>query len=212
MANVAGDPFSGGLPETIQNQVRQHHVVYPRLPPQGIYFEHLAERAFVLNGAVDAHIAPNAPNQPEHDLFVGQHRISLKTETGGHTKLQTINITKLCTTERDPWEEEALVAHALLHLSRYDHMLMLRAIWPQAEGHIHYQLVDIPVPLLRRLGNITFAPVGRRPGRHSLGGDYVAADGHVSFHVHFDGSDGKCQVRNLSVADCRVLREWDQRY
>ena len=208
----ASDPLGGALPETIEGLVRQHHLVYPRLPPQGVYFEHLAERAFVLTGAVDAHIARTAPNQPEHDLVVGNNRVSLKTETGQGTKPASINITKLCTTERDPWAIESLIQHVLGHLWRYNLMLMLRALWPTANGHIHYQLVEIPVPLLRNIASIEFAPVGHRAGRRSLGGDHVNPDGQVVYHVHFDGADGKCQMRNLRIDACRMLREWDQRY
>ena len=38
---------------TIQNLVTQHHTIYPWLPPQGIFFEALAERAFHLSGEPD---------------------------------------------------------------------------------------------------------------------------------------------------------------
>ena len=85
---------------------------------------------------------------------------------------------------------------------------MLRAIWhPES---IHYQLVDIPLALLRLIRNVELEPVGRRQGRGSLGGDVSLAE-EVVFHVHFDGSDGKCQVRNLLVKWCCLLGEWDQR-
>jgi len=87
-------------------------------------------------------------------------------------------------------------------------MLMLRAIWSQEA--IHYQLVDIPLDLLRLIESAELSPVGRRQGRRSLGGD-IFVDEEVVFHVHFDGSDGKCQVRNLLVSRCRVLGQWDQR-
>lgn len=92
------------------------------------------------------------------------------------------------------------------HLARYEHMLMLRAIWDLPV--IHYQLVDIPLVLLRTLGSAQFASVGKRKGRQSLGAD-ISDDAGVAFHVHFDGSDGKCQVRNLDRARCNTLLEWD---
>jgi hypothetical protein len=85
-------------------------------------------------------------------------------------------------------------------------MFMLRSIW--GEGVLHYQLVDIPMPLLRRLSEGNFAIVGRRAGRQSIGADVVMHD-RTAFHVHFDGSDGKCQIRNLSRALCDTLLEWD---
>ena len=193
---------------TIQNHVTQHHTIYPRLPPQGIFFEVLAERAFHLSGAPEAHIAQTITNAPGHDILVGSERVSLKTETGRGTKIDRISITKLCTTEREPWEARILIERTTDHLSRYDRMLMLRAIWSQEL--IHYQFVDIPLALLRLIRDADLQPVGNRLGRRSLGAD-IAVDEEVVFHVHFDGSDGKCQIRNLLVSRCLVLGEWDQR-
>ena len=200
--------YNDRLSMTIQNLVTQHHTIYPWLPPQGIFFEALAEQAFHLSGQPNAHIAQTITNAPGHDIIVGDHRISLKTETGRSTKPGLISITKLCTTEREPWEARALIARTTDHLSRYDSMLMLRAIW--SDNLIHYQLVYIPIELLRRIRDAELKPVGRRPGRRSLGGD-ISIEEDVLFHVHFDGSDGKCQIRNLLVSRCRLLGEWDQR-
>jgi hypothetical protein len=52
-------------------------------------------------------------------------------------------------------------------------------------------------------------PVGRREGRRSLGFDVTDGE-DVLFHVHFDGADGKCQIRNLPVDRCIVLDRWEQ--
>lgn len=204
------EPFSRDLLETIETLTKQHHTIYPRTPPQGIYFEELVERAFDICGAVGIAIARTPSTAPEHDLLVGTQRISIKTETGKGTRENLINITKLCTTERDPWEGEALKKHVVEHLSRYDRIFMLRTVWPSSRDSIRYQLVDIPVDLLRRIGDVALYPVGRRVGRRSLGAD-ISEDGSIIFHVHFDGSDGKCQVRNLRVSSCRLLRAWEQR-
>lgn len=83
---------------------------------------------------------------------------------------------------------------------------MLRAIWQ--EPVICYQLVDIPVSLLKLIETVELNVVERRSGRQSLGGDVYHAERKV-FHVHFDGSDGKCQIRRLSVSDCNLLFAWD---
>ena len=32
----------------------------------------------------------------------------------------------------------------------------------------------------------------------------------ILFHIHFDGADGKCQLRNLRVDRCIMLGEWEQ--
>jgi len=95
------------------------------------------------------------------------------------------------------------------HLSRYDHILMLRAIWLAQRTALRYQVVQIPITLLRLKANVTAVGVGRRSGRRSLGGDVYDAGERV-FHVHFDGADGKCQIRGLLVSRCRMLLEWDQ--
>ena len=193
---------------TIQTLVTQHHTIYPWLPPQGIFFEALAERAFHLSGSPDAHIAQTITNAPGHDIVVGNDRLSIKTETGRGTRPEHIAITKLCTTEREPWERQSLIERTIAHLSRYNRMLMLRAVWSQEL--IRYQLVEIPMELLRRIQYADLETVGRREGRRSLGGD-ISVDGDVVFHVHFDGSDGKCQIRNLLLSRCSLLGQWEQR-
>jgi hypothetical protein len=50
--------------------------------------------------------------------------------------------------------------------------------------------------------------VGRRQGRKSIGADVFRGDEKL-FRVHFDGSDGKCQIRSLDVKNCEMLQEWD---
>lgn len=192
--------------DTLSLLVRQHHLIYPRIPPQGIYFECLVEKAFKQIRVPFEIVEAGSPNAPKHDLVVGENKISLKTETGQRTRRDFINITKLCTTEREPWEADTLVERVMEHLSRYEHMLMLRAVWD--DPVIHYQLVDIPISLLRRIKSASIEPVGRRKGRRSLGGDVLDESGRA-FHVHFDGSDGKCQIRSLSIDRCRLLLSWD---
>jgi type II restriction enzyme len=188
--------------------VNVHHSIYRHLPPQGLYFEALVEEAFTQIKKPFTVIEAGGRNQPRHDLLVENSRLSLKTETGLGTDPARISITKLCTTEREPWNSETLKHRVLQHLERYDRILMLRAIW---RGEIiRYQLVEIPVRLLKLIESAALAAVGRRAGRQSLGGDVFRGD-ELLFHVHFDGSDGKCQVRNLRVTACDLLVEWELR-
>ena len=100
----------------------------------------------------------------------------------------------------------AQIERVLEHLSRYDVILMLRAIW--RKPGIHYQLLDVPINILKMIETAVLEPVGRRKGRRSLGAD-VHQGGQKLFRVHFDGADGKCQVRNLPVSQCRMLLDWD---
>jgi hypothetical protein len=153
--------------------VNVHHSIYPNVPPQGIYFEALVEESFRRIKKPFTIIEAGGRNQPRHDLSVENTKLSIKTETGLGTHPTRISITKLCTTEREPWAS-VLARRVLEHLSRYDLILMLRAIWK--EPLIHYQLVEIPVDLLKRIGAADIAPVGRRKGRQSLGGDVRQGD------------------------------------
>ena len=198
--------FSHEFLITLRSLVGVHHSIYPRIPPHGIYFECLVEQAFKQVRIPFTRVEPSTPNSPKHDLIVGEDRISLKTETGKGTRRDSISITKLCTTEREPWDAETLVENALSHLSRYEHMLMLRAVWD--DPVIHYHLVDVPIVLLRRISETEIQRVGRRKGRRSMAGDVFDDSGKV-FHVHFDGADGKCQIQRLQLRCCNVLLEWD---
>jgi len=185
-----------------------HQSIYPRTPPQGIYFEALVGEAFRRTRKPFDIIEAGARNQPRHDLRVGDVRISLKTETGVGTDARQSTITKLCTTEREPWEPAVLLRRVMNHLSRYDVILMFRAVWE--EQAVRYPLVEIPVERLRRIQNVTPETVGRRSGRKSLAAD-VLQDGEWIFRVHFDASDGKCSVRNFGIQYCAMLMEWDVR-
>ncbi len=186
-----------------------HHSLYATIPPQGIYFESLVEKAFRETKRPFTVIEGTPRGAPTHDLLVDGLRLSLKTETGKSAKDRTITITKLCTTEREPWHPEVLLGRALEHLGRYDVILMLRAVWKPPI--VHYQLLLINVAWLRRMEFAAFAVVGKRAGRQSFGADVMDATGDPLFRVHFDASDGKCSVRNLRVSDCEMLSEWDIR-
>ena len=83
---------------------------------------------------------------------------------------------------------------------------MLRAVWERPL--IRYQLLEIPVETLKLIRTADLQTVGKREGRQSLGADVRGQDA-VLFHVHFDGSDGKCQIRNLRVESCALLLAWD---
>jgi len=112
----------------LKGLIAVHHSIYARLPPQGIYFEALVEKAFRATKRPFTVVEGAGRNQPVHDLLVENARLSLKTETGYGTHPSQISITKLCTTEREPWAPGVLLSRVMDHLSRYDLMLMLRAV------------------------------------------------------------------------------------
>ncbi len=202
----SGILFNDGFVQTLKSLVELHHSLYPRIPPQGIFFESLVEQAFRRSGWPADQVVLSTANTPKHDLLIGTIKLSLKTETGAGTNPDLICITKLCTTEREPWDSPTLISHALEHLSRYDHILMLRAVWRPKP--IRYQLLEIPIALLKLLANETVLPVGKRAGRQSMAVD-VHYQNQKIFRVHFDGADGKCQIHRLPVSLCHSLLEWE---
>lgn len=208
MPNHHRHVFTADFIVTLRGLIGVHQSIYPETPPQGIYFEALVEEAFKRIRKPVTVIEPGGRNQPRHDLLVENVRISLKTETGDSTRLDQITITKLCTTEREPWEARVLVGRVMEHLSRYDVILMLRAMW--STRAIQYQLVEIPVEKLRLIAAANLEPVGHRTGRQSLGAD-ITDQGQKICRVHFDASDGKCSVRGLGIHNCVVLEAWEVR-
>lgn len=198
--------FGVGFREVLRGLTGMHHAIYPLVPPQGIYFESLVELAFKRTQRPFSWIESGGRNQPRHDLVVEGVRLSLKTETGEGTDANEVKITKLCTTEREPWTAGDLIQRVSAHLSRYDFILMLRAIWHLPV--LSYQLLEIPVNLLRLVNTADLEPVGRRSGRKSLGAD-IRIEGERIFRVHFDASDGKCVISNLPVSRCVLLDSWD---
>jgi len=215
-ASVPVDPRSGNVGPSgifqadflnaLRTFINVHHSIYPHVPPQGIYFETLVEKSFKAVKKPFTVIRGTARNQPTHDLLVEDKRLSLKTETGRGTHAGLINITKLCTTEREPWGADVLIGRALEHLGRYDIILILRAVWELPM--IHYQLLEIPIETLKLIRTAGLQPVGWRKGRQSPGADVYRGSERL-FHVHFDGSDGKCQITNLRLQDCVMLLGWD---
>jgi hypothetical protein len=200
------DIFSQQFLITLEGLVKMHHSIYHDVPPQGIYFERLVKEAFTRSSIPFTEVKATTRNAPKADIIVGGTRLSLKTETGEGTKENSITITKLCTTEKGPWEAESLINHALAHLSRYDYILMIRAVWDKPV--IHYQLIDIPITLLRKIAGTELTVVERRKGKQSLAANIYEEDKKV-FRVLFDAADGKCTVRNLQISECQVLTIFD---
>ena len=198
--------FESDFLTALRVHIGTHHSIYAAVPPQGIYFEALVEKAFRTVKKPYTVIEGTSRNQPTHDLLVENKRLSLKTETGAGTHSDRITITKLCTTEREPWVAEVLVQRVVEHLERYDIVLMLRAVWNLPL--IRYDLLEIPVATLKLIGAASFQPVGKHKGRQSLGADIFDGEERI-FHVHFDASDGKGSIRNLLVVDCALLLSWE---
>jgi hypothetical protein len=94
--------FNDNFIRNLKSLIELHHSVYLRIPPLGIFFESLVEQAFILSGWPADQVVLSTANTPRHDLSIGKIKLSLKTETGSGTNPDLLNITKLCTTEKEP--------------------------------------------------------------------------------------------------------------
>ena len=74
--------FTKAFLDAVQSLVEVHHTIYPRLPPQGLFFESLVEQAFRMAGWGGKDLVASVPNSPWHDLLVGDVKLSIKSETG----------------------------------------------------------------------------------------------------------------------------------
>ena len=89
-----------------------------------------------------------------HEPWIGEH-ITERWEDAGtriaHRKKPSTARQKIS------WEAATIIERTAAHLSRYERMLMLHATWhPEL---IPYQLVDIPLELLRLIRNAEVEPV-----------------------------------------------------
>lgn len=200
-------PFNRKFLAQLRALIDTHHTLYPHIPPTGSYFDSLVEQALKRAGWPAEQVIANAANAAKSDLLVGDVRVLLRTETGTGAHPQLITISRLCSIETETWDSPSLIQRALEFLARCDQLLMLRALWGPAV--IHYQLLDVPLDLLRRMTSVTLAPVRKRAGRPSLAAEVWEQDEKL-FRVHFDGAGGRCQVSGLPLQRCRALLIWDQ--
>lgn len=207
MIAESAPPFNRKFLAQLRALVDTHHTLYPRLLPPGPYFESLVEQALKRAGWPAEQVVLSAANASKPDLSVGDLRVLLRTETGTGAHPQLITITRLCSVETDVWESANLIQRTLEFLARCDQALMLRAL--RGPAVIHYQLIEIPLDLLRRMANVTLTAVRKRAGRPSLAAEVWEQDDKL-FRVHFDGADGRCQVSGLPLNRCRALLIWDQ--
>lgn len=199
--------FTAPFTAALQGLVAAHHGVYPRLPPRDIFFEDLVARAFKTIGVTD--ISLPSPGRSKEDMTVSGVKLSIKSETGYGTKPNLITITKLSTTEETEWLSTPLIDRILRHLAEYERMLMVRSIWLNPPA-FHYQLLDVPIPLLAKIAEVTLIPAVGRGGKPSKSlTAKVTIDNEVAFSVFFDATDKKCAIRGLRVNQCRMLAEWD---
>ncbi|MFT4039102.1 MAG: hypothetical protein QM692_13030 [Thermomicrobiales bacterium] len=221
--------------EVLTNRLVAHHANHTE-PLTKLSFEYAFVEA--CNAAGWSASRGKSATFPGADIVVDGVGVSLKTQADNNIKYGSIHISKLresASMKGKSGQSDYLwfVQSTLLpHLQSYDRVLMLRAfsqtriaslrggrpatiIGSDAISHaeatgcdVIYQLVEIPIALLRRVGTLIatdFAIVGTKGSARAL----VSTDtGQPAFELFFDGSDDKIQIQKLNIAYCTVHGTW----
>ena len=158
---------------------------------------------------------PENNTLPGADLILGaaEQKLSLKTEGAKSTSRKKITISKLMEArwfrdcKNDTELMSAIQQRMVPHLQSYDRMLTLRSFPSKSDACIYYQLVEIPLELIRSCSKKDRLRFSSR----SRGGSVtvtVATLSEQTFQLVFDASVEKVTVKNLEVGDCHELANW----
>ena len=152
---------------------------------------------------------------PGADLVLegSNQKISLKTEGSKSLSRKKIYISKLmearwfrdCKTDQDL--QVAIQKWVIPHLSHYDRILILRSSPSNCGNYVSYQLVEIPIDLIKKCGRKSALSFLKR----SKGGSAtvtVMDEKNPKFQLTFDKSAEKVILKNLYITDCILLANW----
>jgi len=171
------------------------------------------EYAFVLASREAGKVAGIEVNSTYRgaDAWVAGVNFSLKTEASRRIRQDTIVISKLmeahwirdCITAAD--FRQGVMTNVVGHLRECQRILTLRA-FDVADG-VRYDLVEIPLDLLLRIGTLTEAAFGPRKMNGGSRAD-IMVDGRRAFTINLDGSVEKVQILNLATNLCHTHGSW----
>ncbi|MBY0231989.1 MAG: hypothetical protein K2W96_22120 [Gemmataceae bacterium] len=153
---------------------------------------------------------------PGQDITVDGVPMSLKTEAEKRISPRSLKISKFmearwirdCKSQND---FHARIPSILAHMAHYERLLVLR-IFRRLESKppsVRYDLVEIPLGLLKRIG--TLAPSDFIPPRSASGGggSAVVKDGAAKlFTLRLDGSVEKVTISGLDLSRCAQHASW----
>lgn len=141
-------------------------------------------------------------------------RWSLKTEASASINPTMVTISKFsearwirdCRTRQD-FHREAL-RRVGAHLEEYDRVAILRG--RDVSGAVRYDLLEIPIELLRRLSTLLPDDFGeRKQDSGSSAADVLDVDGSRAYRLALDGSVEKVTVRSLPINKCIHHGYWE---
>jgi len=182
-----------------------HHSMAQR-PLSKESFEHALEGALRRAGH-DATLAKRG--NPGHDITVDGVAVSLKTQADASIKADLLHISKVMELGSGAWELPLLRDQFLAHMNSYQRVFQFRCHRQGATGFL-YELVEIPMTLLRESANATLEMrnESKQTPKPGYGHVYDTA-GRLKFSLYFDGgTERKLQIKSLRKDLCIVHATW----
>ena len=182
-----------------------HHSMAQR-PLSKESFEHALEGALRRAGH-DATLAKRG--NPGHDITVDGVPVSLKTQADASIKADMLHISKVMELGSGAWELPLLRDQFLAHMNSYQRVFQFRCHRQGTTGFL-YELVEIPMTLLRESANATLEMRNESKQTPKPGyGHVYDATGRLKFSLYFDGgTERKLQIKSLRKELCTVHATW----
>lgn len=185
-------------------------------------FEFAFVRAMRASGQ-QAELATSATD-PGADVKVGNERYSLKSEASKKISRTSIVVSKLAEARwiredggNPEWLFSGIQSKVLPRFEDYEHVLILRAfddVMDQVPA-VRYELVEIPLDLLRRVDTIKISDINiAKKGKNGGGSARVVREidneGKLKhlFTLNFDGSVEKLKLSSLKTDECVLHASW----
>lgn len=186
------------------------HQAFSNEPFSKDKFEYVLARVLEMHG-VNAQLAPKG--NPGHDITIDNIKVSLKTQANSNIRKNYLWISKFMELGKGNWGDNpsdlnSLLSQFFAHLENYNRILVLRAI--SKKPNWHYELVEIPIDLLKEAENGDLEMKTNSKQYPKPGYCYVTdANKKLKFQLYFDGgSERKLQIKRLDKKLCRVHCEW----
>jgi hypothetical protein len=149
-----------------------------------------------------------------HDLTVDGQRWSFKSEAHRDVKRDSIHVWKWMELGKGTWEDKeedlrGLCDRFLHHLQGYDRIFILRCLTPEDPEDHHYELLEIPKPLLAVAQAGTFTMMQASTQNPKPGYCRVTDEQGLRYELYFDGgTERKLRLQKLRRDLCVFHAEW----
>ena len=175
-------------------------------------FEYAVER--LLESLGRSVVRPSSRTHPGHDLTVDGKGWSFKSEASRDIKPDALHISKWMELGKGRWVDEddlrGLADRFLHHLTGYERIFVLRCLTPADLEEHHYEIVEIPKPLLEKCKSTgAFEMMSLSKQTPKPGYCRVSDEGGLQYELYFDGgTERKLRVQKLRRSSCRFHADW----